>query len=252
MENIEKLRQGIDRRVSTRKYSGDDLQEKESWLQEEMGKCQQLLPESQIKVYSLREMRGMAPCHLAICVEGSDFNLEEAGYFGEQLVLRLTAEEIATCWIGMPGPLKAAEKEMKSKGMPGKPLVLIAAGVAEGRTRMPLRKSRVPVEGFTQGDISDSWRDALDCVRQAPSATNSQPWKVVLRENRADVYLNPWSVASKLILGGMNRIDIGIALAHLNIGLMAAGKSTKLFRDFEGVTDIPKIKYKWSVATESE
>jgi hypothetical protein len=251
MENIEILRQAIDRRVSTRKYCGDALQGKESWLTEEVKKCQQLLPVSQVKVHALREMKGMAPCHLAICVEGSDFNLEETGYFGEQLVLRLTAADIATCWIGMPGPLKAAEKEMRNRQLPGKPLVLIATGQAEGRVRLPLRKSRIPVEVFTLGEIEADWMKALDCIRQAPSATNSQPWKVVMQENRADVYLNPWSVGSKLYLKGMNCIDIGIALAHLNIGLAATGKTPRVFRDVEEAREMPKMKYKWSVAVDA-
>ena len=247
MQDFKSLREAIDRRVSTRKYSEDALLGKEAWLQETIAKCSKLLASSEIQIHVLREMRGMAPVHLAICVQGNEFASEEAGYFGEQLVLHLTAAEIATCWIGMPGPLKAAAAEMKQRGLPGKPLVLIAAGKAEGRQRLPLRKSRVPVAGFTLGEPDALWQDALDCVRQAPSATNSQPWKVVLRQGRADVYLNPWSVASKLVLGGMNRIDIGIAVAHLEIGLRAAGMEPRLLREAADVMTLPKMTYKWSL-----
>ncbi len=250
MYEAEKMRQTIDRRVSVRKYTEDISEENREWIRAVPQHFRHISENSRFSVFPLDEVKGFAPSHLAVCVEGTEENFEEAGFIGEQLVLALTAEGFGTCWIGMPGPMKAAEKEMKRKRLERKPLVLIACGKPEGRVRMPLRKSRVPVESFAQGEITDLWQDALDCVRQAPSATNSQPWKVAIQGNRADLYLSPWSVASKLFLGTMNRIDMGIALAHLVIGMEAKGHRVKIFRDQATAVPVAKASYKWSIAVE--
>ena len=56
-------------------------------------------------------------------------------------------------------------------------------------------------------------REALELVRLAPSATNSQPWRIVKKDNKYHFYLKH-SKGYDTEKGDIQKVDMGIALYH--------------------------------------
>lgn len=61
--------------------------------------------------------------------------------------------------------------------------------------------------------------EVLENVRLAPSAVNKQPWKIIKENNNLHIYND-----SKI---DMNKIDIGIALSHLELTAKEKGLDGK-------------------------
>lgn len=81
---------------------------------------------------------------------------------------------------------------------------------------------------FDKGLTSDSagqFRDALEMVRLAPSAGNKQPWRVVVCGDTVHFYEKKTKAMSNNTLGDIQKVDIGIALAHFDLTLKESGTS---------------------------
>ena len=65
---------------------------------------------------------------------------------------------------------------------------------------------------LTTGD--EKLRDALEMVRLAPSATNSQPWRILRAGNAFHFYLAHTKGYTDKAGWDMQKIDMGIALCH--------------------------------------
>ena len=141
------------------------------------------------------------------------------GYLGEQLDLALAKMNIGTLWFGLN------KAEMPDyDGL--KYVIMIAIGkVPENAFRKDMFKAKrkelsVIWEGETLKGVSD-------IIRFAPSACNSQPWKV-MREN--DI-LHVYRYRNEQKIGVMpqeglvryNHIDIGIFLCFLELCLRHEG-----------------------------
>lgn len=132
-----------------------------------------------------------------------------AGISGEAFILEATALDVGTCWVASFRrkeiflPLEANEKVLAVTplGIPN--------DVNPGRRRKKLTDICV-------GDPA-SWPlwayHAAECVRQAPSAVNLQPWRLAFAGRTL-----------MLMKGGMSgsALDFGIALLHASLG---AGES---------------------------
>lgn len=67
------------------------------------------------------------------------------------------------------------------------------------------------------------FRDALEMVRLAPSATNKQPWRTVVCGDVVHFYEKKAKGMSNNELGDIQKVDMGIALAHFDLTLKEAG-----------------------------
>ena len=65
------------------------------------------------------------------------------------------------------------------------------------------------------------WRDALEAVRLAPSAVNKQPWRIVRQGETFHFYKKSSLPANEK--GDVQKLDIGIALAHFVLVLAEQG-----------------------------
>ena len=74
---------------------------------------------------------------------------------------------------------------------------------------------------FFEGDFTHSLSDEnpfaipLSMARLAPSATNKQPWRAVVSGNRVHFY--EYKTLKDSPLGDVQKVDIGIALAHFDL-----------------------------------
>lgn len=142
--------------------------------------------------------------------------LQNVGYLGEQLDLWLVSRGIGTLWFGFG---KTEEKEFE--GLPF--VIMMAAAKVDDASRFRgdvTESRRRPVGEIWSGDAVPG---VTEIARYAPSAVNSQPWRVENRDGRLSV-----SRSSRPLIGGVmgasasaffNRIDMGIFLCFLELCL---------------------------------
>ena len=141
--------------------------------------------------------------------EGEGY-LENVGFMFQQMDLYLQTLGLGVCWLGMGrmNPKTAPEVE----GM--KFVIVLAFGHPKGDQ---LRHDLKEFKRKALGQIAD-WEDLrLEPARLAPSSVNSQPWYFTHENGAIHAYCT-----RKGMLGYMNRIDMGIALAHLYVADEAA------------------------------
>ena len=165
----------------------------------------EIVPSSQVKCI----LPWKAPQLVAIYAEDKEGGLENAGFLFQQLDLYLQGRGIGTCWLGMGKP----EQSLAAKD--GLPFCML---LAFGYPKEPAQRERV--EEFKRkalANIADRPDTRLEPARLAPSSVNSQPWYFT---HEGDM-IHVWRVApTGLMRRGMekmNRIDMGIALAHLYV-----------------------------------
>lgn len=136
--------------------------------------------------------------------------LENAGFIFQQLDLYLQEQGLGTCWLGM-GKLDSYAKSQIEDGL--EYVIMLSVGY-------PKEELRTDISQFRRkalSEIADREDARLEPARLAPSSTNSQPWYFTHEDDKIHVYCSKKGVLRHRILGEMNRIDIGIALAHMYV-----------------------------------
>lgn len=149
---------------------------------------------------------------LLIYSEQKDGFLLNIGYMFEQLDLYLASKDIGVCWYGMG---KTQESEYKNL----KFVIMMALGKSEAKDfRKDYKKCR-------RKDINEIWTgvsgldDIAEIVKYAPSACNTQPWRVVCEKDKLKIYrtTNIKSIMPKDKVPFYNSIDMGIFLYFLEL-----------------------------------
>ena len=89
--------------------------------------------------------------------------------------------------------------------------------IAFGHPEEPLSRERKDFNRKPLWQITDREDPRLECARLAPSSTNSQPWYFTHQGETIHVFCSEAGILRHTLLGNMNRIDMGIALAHLYV-----------------------------------
>lgn len=91
-------------------------------------------------------------------------------------------------------------------------------------------------------DKAGEFRTALEMMRLAPSATNRQPWRVVIHENAADIY--EYQTLKENALGDIQKVDVGIGVCNFLLTLDYEGKKYDFTTDSDpGISQDPALKY---------
>lgn len=137
------------------------------------------------------------------------------GYMFEQLDLYLAFKDIGVCWYGMG---KTSEEEYKNL----KFVIMMALGKSQpSEFRKDYTKCR-------RKEIQEIWivNSGLEMiakvVKYAPSACNTQPWRVVCENNKLKIYRTTSikSIMPKEKVPFYNSIDMGIFLYFLELTLL--------------------------------
>jgi hypothetical protein len=143
--------------------------------------------------------------------------LLNAGYLLEQMDLFLTSHDIGVCWYAL-----AKAKEAQVDGLDY--VIMLAFGKSRPQNfrKNILEFRRKSKEGIWKGCFDS---DVTEAVRLAPSACNTQPWRIVSDSNCLKVYrttmIKSFIPASKLPY--YNSIDMGICLYFLEIAMVQKG-----------------------------
>lgn len=243
------LYEAIFSRKSTRKFLGSGMSDAELARVGQISEsAERLYPEIPMQVHMVRDglkiqaiMHGIigsygkikAPHYLVVTSEDLNGYLENVGYTIEQVVLEMTRLGIATCWIGGHVDKQVLKSVLEIEG-PQVPVVLIAFGYPEHPGDVyrsdPLSAKRKSLNEIVSGSDEWAWKDVIEAVRIAPSAANSQPWRLVLKNDLTHVFITRGNLVTQRLFGTINYVDAGIALCHLAIASRHSGKPVKIIR----------------------
>ncbi|MBN2852862.1 MAG: nitroreductase [Clostridia bacterium] len=200
-----------------------------------------------------------AQSYITGVIPNSDDQLCDFGYLMEKIIIRLTGKNIGTCWLG--GTFK---RENFKEALTVKEGYIIPAVVPVGYAMDSRSSVEKAMRLFAKSNSRQDWSqlfflsdfdtplekeehkneignltDAFESVRLAPSASNKQPWKMVLDFEKSNVYVyineNPNYSGNKMGFK-MQRIDAGIALYHFE----AIAKENGINGEWE--FNIPSVK----------
>ena len=168
---------------------------------------------------------------IAVYSEEKDGWLENVGFMFQQMDLYLHSLGLGVCWLGLGrmDPKSAPEVD----GMTF--VIMLAFGHPKGDLY------RFASKGFkrkTLAQIADFADEQLEPARLAPSSINSQPWYFTHQGDTIHVYC-----VRKGLPGYMNRIDVGIALAHLYV----ANRETFRFFTLDDPLEVAGYTYTGSI-----
>lgn len=180
-----------------------------------------------------------ASSFIVSAVREGDFNLEELGYKLEKVILFATSLELGTCWLG--GTFKKSEFSKAMEIQQNELLPIVTPIGYKAKSRSVAEKLMRVVAGsnnrkqweeifFHKGfdnkltkNQAGVFAEALEMIRLAPSASNKQPWRLVVDNDMVHFYICHAKGYSSALGFDMQRIDMGIAMCHFDLTLKEAG-----------------------------
>ena len=154
-------------------------------------------------------MRWKAPHYLLIFSEPKQNYLQNIGFIFQQVDLFLQSKGIGACWIGAGSP-----KNYENPNPEHEFVIMLAFGNPVGE----LYRNNDQFKRKNLDEISDIADERLIPARLAPSAANSQTWYFKHNDDGSyDIYRNRRRLNLNSRMVNWNKVDIGIALAHLYI-----------------------------------
>jgi nitroreductase len=161
--------------------------------------------------------------------------LEALGYEFEALVLYLAHLGLGSCWLGGTFDRRSFSNAMKIEADEIFPIISPFGYAADHQhfKEKAMRKLikadkrrewpqlffendfQTPLSKTTAGDLSF----ALEMVRLGPSASNKQPWRILLRDGNCHFYEAQEPGYSKAFSYDIQRVDLGIAAAHFDFSI---------------------------------
>lgn len=171
-----------------------------------------LIEYTELKKYFTGAVTVKAPYYLSIYSKKDDGYQMNAGYLMQQISLYLTAKGIGSCYLGT---LKAKKIPVEEPGF--EYVITLGFGDAENEVYRTWEKAkRLPMDDIAiyKSEVNKSVKAMIQAARLAPSSMNSQPWRLVVYDNRIHVFCKK-NIFLTGVLKEMKLIDIGMCLAHL-------------------------------------
>jgi nitroreductase len=180
-----------------------------------------------------------ARTYLAGATGSGGFSLEDFGYLFELLLLKATDLGLGSCWLGGSFTRSRFAKAMGLReeeilpavspiGIPTKQRSVVDRVIRWG-ARSQRRKSWADLfyDAETAAPLSENragqFATALDMVRLAPSASNRQPWRCLKEGEMMHICLQRFPGYQAITKTDLQRIDMGIAMAHFDLAMETAG-----------------------------
>lgn len=195
-----------------------------------------------------------APAFLGLICPDTPEGTLAAGYEFEQLILFITSLGLGTVWLGatfsrkrfarlMQIPVDSLFPAISPVGYPAKRRLVekVMRRFAKSDTRKPWNEIffngnfSTPLSLWEAGDFDN----ALEMVRLAPSATNTQPWRLLKIGDTFHFYVALKAKPSREELV-FRRIDMGIALCHFDLSVQADDIKGSFVKSDPKVGDLPE------------
>jgi nitroreductase len=151
---------------------------------------------------------------LAYCKAG-DESYANVGYVLQKADLYIQSIGLGSIWLGIGKPEKDKDRED------------FCILMAFGHTHTPLRNGEADFNRLPLDKISNEDNAVARAVRLAPSAQNSQPWELQFEEGKATIRYVGRGVFKGMLRKKLNKIDMGIALRHMELALQNEGREIR-------------------------
>lgn len=210
------------KRRSVRRYSDVKLTDEElNLVKDYLAQLKPLIPElkTEFQIVPCEQTNCNFNAEYCLLAYGEQGNLwlTNVGYMLEQWDLYLASLGIGVCWYGMG---KAEEKDKDGLTY----AIMLSFGKCDGEI------FRESAEDFNRKSAEDVWSGMTDAklgeiVRLAPSAVNSQPWRIEQIDNKFAVYRQKGKIPilSGKLFKHFNKVDMGIFLCYVDIALESEG-----------------------------
>lgn len=130
---------------------------------------------------------------------------ERAGYYGGLFVLKAQTLGLNTCWVALThGKSRAVLKDGE------KEVILISLGYGKSQG-VPHKNKDISVLAPDYETAPEWFRNGVDASLKAPTATNQQKFRILLKENnKAEI--------STTGIGPYLKLDLGIVKCHFELG----------------------------------
>lgn len=167
---------------------------------------------------------------IAAAIENKERAMEQLGYVMEDLILYITSLGLGTCWLAGTFDKKGFAKALHVQDHELVPIVTPIG--YEGRLKSPIDLILKPIpsikarkawnslffsESFSkplERSIAGAYAIPLEMVRLAPSASNKQPWRIVMKDNRIHFFLDHDFRYAAVYPYDIQKVDMGIAMYH--------------------------------------
>jgi hypothetical protein len=146
---------------------------------------------------------------LAFCPPG-DAEYANVGYVLEKADLYIQSIGLGSLWLGRAKPDDAEET--------------FCILLAFGPTSVPLRTGDPDFKRLPVTEISDQMNPVASAARLAPSAMNSQPWRLKFAEDKIVIRYVGRGPAQLLLRKKLSKIDLGIVTRVIEEALLGEGK----------------------------
>lgn len=204
-----------------------------------------------------------ATSYLAAMVKEGPMALEALGYEVENLMLFLVSKKIGTCWLG--GTFKR-EDFKEAMVVPEGYLfpAITPVGYEKVEKSLTDRLVRFIAKGnqrkafeelFFQSSFQESYpreeddllSDLLEMVRLGPSASNKQPWRILVEDHGVHFYEKKTPRYSDTFPYDIQRLDLGIAACHFHLGALERNLQGEFITVGAGKKDLPEeMLYRFS------
>lgn len=186
-------------------------------------------------------------------IDKSEFCHASYGYVMEHVVLKASELGLGTCWAGYFDPYLIKKVQVReSQTVPAICLVGYTARrktIRERIARFAIRASKRQAwnRHFFLNDFNTAltreaaaqYAEPLELLRRAPSAGNTQPWRIVMEKDRQVFHFFKKVVQKRYEQRKLHDIDIGIAMCHLELGAAKNGLRGRWGRLEHPIADLP-------------
>lgn len=196
--------------------------------------------------------------YIAGKVPAVDHAEEAFGYAFEDLILKARAAGLGMVWLAATIKRPAFEEAIelqKDERMPAVSPIGYASQKRSNREKL-IRKgmqsdTRVPFssrffdrtfETPLQEEKAGIWMLPLEMVRLAPSATNKQPWRLIVDGNQVHFYEQKTKGYANED-GDIQKADLGIAMRHFDLACEELGIKGKWIVQDPGIAHDQNVEY---------
>lgn len=171
-----------------------------------------LIEQSEFKDLQSGLLPVKAPYYLMFYSTKESGYLLNAGNILEQIALYITARGLGNCYVGNLN-LSGLDEGQEEYAY----VITLAFGEGEGEVHRQNEKvKRLPLKDIVvfKEEVDKNIRTMVAAARVAPSGMNSQPWRMVVYNNRIHLFCQK-NIFMKNVMRETRLLDMGICLAHL-------------------------------------
>lgn len=162
---------------------------------------------ARFEIVSDSQIKGAtAPHHILAHCDNNDSAYANVGYILQKTDLYIQSIGLGSVWLGMAKPNEKTNDYC----------ILLAFG----KTDVPYRTATQDFNRLSINEISNTDNSLANAARLAPSAVNSQPWKLYFEDNKILVKYFGRGMMKLILRKKLNKIDLGIITSYLETALL--------------------------------